>query len=221
MIKDEGVKELEVQMMGLLGKPAINLNDYLALYGEPLKRSDVIATFNEILCPYCKAYTKAPPFSGNEFWALALARPKDNPNFFHLCVPILTPPAILWGICQCWASVHPDTHDIFLLFPNLKVLLALQLLPFPLWRPPNPEHYYYVPDPIAATTLMVKDCWGVFISPPPPTFNDIKEGACMVALSEQRGLRGQPLFWDDQPNILNALNLNRNNNLNCFKGTQP
>jgi hypothetical protein len=216
MIKDESIKELEAQMMCMLGKPAINLNVYLAHYGEPLRRSNVMGILNDVLCPYCKAHAKSPPFNDNEFWALALARPKDNLNFYHLCVPILTRPAILWGICQCWASVHPDSHDIYILFPNLKVLLALQLVRFPLWRPPRPEHYYYAPDPIAATTLMVRDCWGVFISPPPPTFSDIKEGVCMVALSEQRNLRGRPLFWDDQPTILNSLNLNRNNNLNCF-----
>jgi hypothetical protein len=167
-------------------------------------------TLNGVLCPRCKAYANLPPFNSDEFWALTLARPKNSPDFFHLCVPILTSTAIVWGICHCWASVHPDTHDFYFLFPNLKVLLALQLLPFPLWRPPNPEHYYYAPDPIAATTLMVKDCWGVFISPPPPpTFKDVNEGACLVALSGQRNLRGQPLFWDDKAHILNALNLNR------------
>jgi hypothetical protein len=220
MIKDVGVRELEVEILGLLGKPVINLNFYLARYGKPLKRSDVISNFNEILCPRCKAYTKQPPFNSDEFWALALARPKDNLNIFHLCVPILTAPAIMWGICHCWASVHPNSHDIYLLFPNLKVLLALQLLPFPLWRPPNPEHYYYAPDPIAATTLMVKDCWSVFISPPPPTFKDVDEGVCMVMLGEQRKLRGRPLFWDNQAYILNVLNLN-GNNLNCISGAQP
>jgi hypothetical protein len=213
-IKDEWMSEQ-------LGKPAINFNIYLARYGKPLKRSDVISNLNDILCPNCKAYTKTPPFNSDEFWALTLARPKNSPDLFHLCAPILTSAAIVWGICHCWASVHPDTHEIFFLFPNLKVLLALQLVHFPLWRPPRPEHYYYAPDPIAATTLMVRDCWSVFISPPPPTFNDIKEGACMVALSEQKNLRGQPLFWDDQARILNALNLNRNDNLNCILDTQP
>jgi hypothetical protein len=213
--------ELEAEMADLLGKPAVNLNIYLARYGEPLRRSDVIDNFKDVLCPNCKAYTKQPPFSNNdEFWALALARPKDNLNIFHLCVPILASPAILWGICHCWASVHPDTHDIYLLFPNLKVLLALQILPFPLWRPPNPERYYFAPDPIAATTLMVRDCWGVFVSPPPPTFKDVEEGLCLVALSEQKRLRGRPLFWDDQARILNALNLN-SDNLNCVLGAQP
>jgi hypothetical protein len=162
-----------------------------------------------------------PPFNSDEFWALALARLKDNLNPFHLCVPILTSPAILWGISHCWTSVHPDSHEIYFLFPNLKVLLALQLLPFPLWRPPRPEHYYYAPDPIAATTLIVRDCWSVFVSPPPPTFKDVDEGVCLVALGEQRNLRGQPLFWDDQPSILKALNLNCNDNLNCVSGAQP
>jgi hypothetical protein len=198
----EYLRVKEGWVSGQLGKPAINLNRYLFQYGDPFPYTQVDELLKGVVCQHCRV--RGDAYRGERFWALGLARTKTTLNPLHLCIPILTEQKILWGVCLCWESPQPETHDFYLLTPNLKVLLALHLIPFPLWQPQHagPDHTFL--SPLSALTLLAHD-WDVFVSPVPPTFESVEEGACLTILQSQKHLRGQPLFWDDLPNTLNIL----------------